>query len=325
MEVQGIPPETMWNRFARVVESECAAMRELSPESARVADRIWDAACKAPVVYFDAALYRVAMDAVRKAEAIDRFLPPAMPFDSVALVDSMGVVLLLDATDYERGERVTTANCNGVESSVSVLRRCFAVVFLCNPESGWTFGLGHVEIVEPDARGNRQMATLNLAVSMCWNHEGNEAAVRTALSAMPPDIAERYRSDYALSIHTALDELYYVDLPRHHVVMEEPVNARRRANSPKVPRAQDRARVRLIDPEAVRRVYPHQPGAGDSGPRTVVPHARRGFTKYLRSERYKDKRWTRIRIRPTWVGPQEWIAGKYQYRVVVRGNDSRSL
>ena len=114
-------------------------------------------------------------------------------------------------------------------------------------------------------------------------------------------------------------QLLYIDLPRHHVIVETPRSYKPpKDKQPKVTRAQDKERVRLIMPEHLRRVYPAVDTArdGNKTDREVSPHFRRGHTKLLSSSRWKDKQGQRIVVRPTWVGPEDWDFNGLKYRVV---------
>lgn len=114
-------------------------------------------------------------------------------------------------------------------------------------------------------------------------------------------------------------QLLYIDLPRHHVVVETPRSFRPpKDKQVKATRAQDKERVRLIMPEHLRKVYPTPETARD-GNKTDVrmsPHHRRGHTKLLSSSRWKDKQGQRVVVRPTWVGPEDWEHKGLKYRVV---------
>jgi hypothetical protein len=111
----------------------------------------------------------------------------------------------------------------------------------------------------------------------------------------------------------------YIDLPRHHCIMETPGCAEKAAEraerSGKIPRLHDRARIRLIKPEEVRKVYPRLSEPGSTG-KTVAPHQRRGFVRTLRSEKWGEKRGSTLYVRPTWVGPEQWEDSGTRYRVV---------
>jgi hypothetical protein len=116
-----------------------------------------------------------------------------------------------------------------------------------------------------------------------------------------------------------LDQCLYIDLPKHHIVMEAPRSFDQNAKRPKIPRSTERPRVRLVEPEAVQRIYPHQPG--EKTGRTVTPHARRGHTKFLTHPRYKEAQGRRVVIRPTWVGDPEWEFKGVKYKVIHRGSE----
>lgn len=116
-------------------------------------------------------------------------------------------------------------------------------------------------------------------------------------------------------------QLLYIDLPRHHVIVETPRTFRKVRDGDKVvkaSRAQDNEKVRLIVPEDLRKVYPVPASAKDGSrtDRTMSPHHRRGFTKLLSSACWKHKQGQRIVVRPTWVGPEDWEHKGLKYRVV---------
>lgn len=114
--------------------------------------------------------------------------------------------------------------------------------------------------------------------------------------------------------------LEYIDLPRAHLIEERP-RKEREPGSKKIPRPADRPRMILIAPEDVTTVYSHSKSESEKL-RSMRPHARRGYSKLLLHERYKEKRGQRIRVRPCWVGPGEWENNGKRYRIIVRGNDA---
>ena len=125
----------------------------------------------------------------------------------------------------------------------------------------------------------------------------------------------------ALSVWTnwIRQQLLYIDLPRHHVIVETPKSYRPRTGKVvKATRAPDKEKVRLIRPEMIRKVYtaPENASDGTLGSREHAPHFRRGHTKLLSSSKWKHKQGQRVVVRPTWVGPEDWEHKGLKYRVV---------
>jgi len=94
-----------------------------------------------------------------------------------------------------------------------------------------------------------------------------------------------------------------------------------------VPRLHERTRLLIWKKDKVNRTF-REPIAAvavaaeepldDPDPdfvRTLAAHRRRGHWKTLRSERFVNKRGTRVWVRATWVGPEEMIRGHETYRV----------
>ena len=173
------------------------------------------------------------------------------------------------------------------------------------------------------------MTWSGIALALAFNFDA-QPEVRTVLKMESVEKAaalyNALRSDFYHSVMTALDELYYIDLPRHHLVVETPKAYKPNTKTrPKITRAGDRPRVRIIDPEKVKQIRPEVNARdGTHKARTVAPHMRRGHTKHLTAEHWKAKRWQTVRVRPSWVGPEDWEEGRFHYRVVVRKNDVRT-
>lgn len=143
----------------------------------------------------------------------------------------------------------------------------------------------------------------------------------------PKEVAAHYleycKGDFVGAVSTFLDELHYIDLPRHYIIERTP---RHVANNPekfkkreakRIARIQDRSRWVVMDPEDIRRVWPSGvPKGGHHAP--PVPHFRRGHEKLLAGDRWTLKRGQVIRVRPSWVGGREWDDGAAKYKVISR-------
>jgi hypothetical protein len=261
-----------------------------------------------------------------------------MPFDEVVLYDQHGAVFMFEAVDHEEGVRqaytdIPDPAMGGTHRiTESVLREVTVVAVGCDGPTdtspgSWWLAIGRAGITAPvrDSKG-RGMTWSDVAVATAFKFDG-KPEIRSTLSMTDKQsapLANALRADFYHSVMTALDEMYYIDLPRHHLVVETPRSFSPDAKErPKIPRITDRPRVRIIRPEHVAKVRPASAMDGTLTKGVKTPHPRRGYTRYLTSDKWVAKRWQRIRIRPTWVGPEEWDLGKFQYRVVTRKNDER--
>ncbi len=319
--------DQIFNAFCRVVERHAD-------------DRVlWNALKRAPICQFDTEAAEQAKIVARAADPREQALPPMMPFDEVALIDAEGVVLFYDAQDYEHGERQLETRAldrNQQLTRVPILRTVTSVIFcyggMFGPD-GWTMQYGSVGIGDFIPDRGRQVSVLAEETRVYVGH-GDRVDVAGMASDLLAAKAGRYTTAYnehergftrarVEATTCGLDQLAYIDLPRHHVIVERPVKPQAHPDGPKLPRAHDRDKLRLIDPEKIHTVYPRELSERH-GTTTVMPHMRRGHTKYLTSPRFTKKQWTRIRVRPTWIGDPEWQTGNLTYRVLARGNDSNS-
>lgn len=340
-----VEPDRAFARMCRAVEREVEHFKG-TPAGDRWV-HVQGALTRAALIRFDRADYEAALLEVKAADRADLYLPPMMPFDDVVLYDQHGCVFMFEAQDFDVGERyayrdeVDPALGGGERIQEPLLRSVSVLAFGCDGPStfseavpgskdssgSWWLGIGRCGITAPCKDGHgRGMTWSGIAMALSFAFE-QDPSIRTVVSMESTEkVAALYnalRSDFYHAVGTALDELYYIDLPRHHLVVETPCNHRRRDNPAKIPRAHDRPRVRVIDPGKVSAVYPDTRSEDGTASRRQSSHPRRGFTKHLTSEKWKAKRWQRIRVRPTWVGPEEWAFGKFQYKVVVRKNDDR--
>jgi len=346
-----VDPDKAFSRMCRAVERELEHSR--GTPAAPQWEAIKAALNRAAIIRFDRADYASALEAVTTAERVDLWLPPMMPFDDVVLYDQHGGVLMFDSKDFENGERQTYRDDVDLSTGESrriyepLLREVTVLAFGCDgacdhvpateiapavaaSAGSWWMGLARVGITAPCPEGRgRGMTWSGVAVSLAFSFDA-DPVVRTVVQMTSTEKAaalyNALRSDFYHSVCTALDELYYIDLPRHHLVVETPRAHRPDAKRAKIVRAQERPRVRIIDPSRVAVICPPTLSADGTGTGKAArqAHPRRGFTKHLISEKWKAKRWQRIRVRPTWVGPEAWELGKFQYRVVVRRNDERT-
>jgi hypothetical protein len=127
-------------------------------------------------------------------------------------------------------------------------------------------------------------------------------------------IPEHTTSTIEMMLTHVIGALTMLASPSHHIVIESPRRVRP-SDSPKIPRSHERPRCILIKPNEVHKIYKHT-GDESATLRTIAPHARRGYSKTLRAERYGDNKGKVIHVRPTWVGPGEWETAGRKYRIV---------
>lgn len=327
-----VPLDTVLARFFSMLEAEVdevancidAGLIEAPHQLSALVKAMRNAAANAACIEFDKSLHQAAMDAVKNADKMDLFLPPVQPFDDVILYDNRGAVLFYDAVDYEVGDKETKVALHmdgGKEmATVPLLRHVNIAAYVCAGPGVELLGYGRIGLTAAVSQQRARGLGWNVLQMRGVHRESGRSERRVSHGESGDRVTEAFISDVISAAQCALDQMYYIDLPRHHLVVETPERVRDPAKSKKIPRAHERPRVRVITPEEVRTVYPSLGGSSH-----VVPHARRGFTKYLTSEKWKAKRWQRIRVRPTWVGPEEWKVGGLRYRVVIRKNDVRSL
>jgi hypothetical protein len=321
MTVSLASPEKMFSQFCRIAES----MRDQGLPD------LFDSLQGAPVFEFDAEATQRIKDYAKGAPKAEMVRPPVMPFPEVLLMDPGGIVLFAHAKDFEMGENMIESDffdeAIGCERTVkvSLLRSVGATLFTAFdptptfPTGGWCLTIGRCGIsgMEHD---HRTIAIDGL--SHMFGYMDSVNPIKVYDTAEQEQITKLAKTDFGNGIGSALDQLHYIDLPRHHLIMQEPVNRRERSKEKKIPRLRERPSVRLIEPEKVAKIYPRREG-GSTSTAERCPHARRGYTKYLTSEHWKNRRWERIRVRPTWIGEREWTAGAYRFRVVVRKNDAQ--
>jgi hypothetical protein len=159
-------------------------------------------------------------------------------------------------------------------------------------------------------------------------HEGALSLTREEVQEMPlEDLQKNFPSfvkgDFVSAVNTFLDELHYIDLPRHYIVESTPRHVVKnpekfaKREDKRVTRFQDRPHWVIMDPEDIRRTWPSGPSKGGTHA-PPIPHFRRGHEKLLTGERWTNKRGQIVRVRPSWVGDREWDHGAMRYRVISR-------
>lgn len=322
----------VFNRFCKVCDK---IVRPLAGSS-KTANRICDLIDNSPIFSFDAEREKVVLETAKSLTHEQRVLPPTMPFDSCLLVDTMGVVLFFDAVDYDDGVKVI--DDYKVYRDVNVITFCSNDAMDEIAVGSFSFITGKVEISCPPNGSIGRRYFVKGDVQAWIGIIGNEDNCITQTIPefiIPITSAERkaipdggmtvgdetygraVKGDFMASVDCGLDQLHYINLPRHYLVVDTPAHVKSRAKHVKTPRFNDRSKVLMIDPMKVHIIRPHSVSGGGEHA-SPVPHLRRGHTKVLKAERYKNKRWAVIHIHPTWVGPTEWSHGRSQYKVIVR-------
>lgn len=154
-------------------------------------------------------------------------------------------------------------------------------------------------------------------------HISNEEVKAMAPQELQQHYAAFVKGDFVAAVNTFLDELHYIDLPRHYIVESTPRHVTenpekfKKREAKRVSRFQDRPHWLIMDPEEIRRTWPSGPSRGGTHA-APIPHFRRGHEKLLTGDRWTNKRGQIVRVRPTWVGDREWNHGAVRYRVVSR-------
>lgn len=263
-----------------------------------------------PLFHFDIpVLRRVAAYCSENPQDLIADPLPRLPFDSVCLANPYNAILLFDPDDGSMDRHQWPEGASW---------RCKILAYY-QEETAWFHVMGSAHLLAPDhITLARQIGIADVHVGCAYTENGDSqwGGSLGAFKEYKPDQGANLHEIIRQSVSMALDACRYIDQPRHHLVMEEPRHWKPRKDAPKIPRAQDRPRVRIVEPEDVRRIYPHQ--TGDTTGRSVTPHARRGHIKTLRHPRYKEAQGRRLIIRPTWVGDPEWEHAGTKYKVIYR-------
>lgn len=328
-----------YNSFCRVLE--LLRRNSLDGPAGAIVAEIYAQAKQMAVFEFAAKQYQDALAYARdERPGIELFYPPTMPFDTCLLVDDISCALFYDAQDFDIGTHMADAHDSlalkgevppGSAYEPWLLRSGKVVSFFSSFSeaagvSVWVLTVSDFSFLAPIPGKNKW----TIAYSQPWVLSGFSNT--EDITVRPPGYTEGKNPDRLDSriydtgykhmeqaINTGLEQLSYIDLPRHHVVREErQLTARQQrqlAGGTHLPRHTEVVKYRVVAPEAVRTLYPGD-GEGAVGPRTQVPHGRRGYTRYLSDARFTNKRWTRIKVKPSWVGAEEWEYNKLRYRVI---------
>jgi hypothetical protein len=249
-------------------------------------------------------------------EQLDTFF---LPFPSVAIEDRGGVVILEDTRANQSGmsefrnfinitmpERAEAASLGATEEQMSALRDR---TNKSNP--GRMIFVGGV-IRVPHLTADQQFVIMG---ESRWFSIASKDALetpRTPAMEMIRRVGPRFQEETLRDAQVAVDEVRYLNQPALFVVEIAPANLRK--PGPKIPRSTDRPIYTLLSPEQIktRFLFPQRALEDRSKP---TPHPRRRHYRTLRSEKYTNKRGSRILIPATWVGPEEATIGNKRYRV----------
>ncbi len=321
----------VFNRFCRV----CDKIIRPAINTSKASKRICNLIDNSPMFTFDAEREKVVLETARNLTHEQRILPPPMPFDSCLLVDTMGVVLLFDATDYEEGDKVIDGH--NIYRDVNIITFCSNAAMDEVHIGSFSLIIGKIQISRPTEGNIRRYFVDGDVMAWIGIMDQEDKAIFQSIpeSVIPITSAERLaipnsgmevgddlynravKGDFMASVDCALDQLHYINLPRHYLVVDTPAHVKPCNKHVKTPRFHDRPKVLMIDPMKVHIIRPPSESKGGEHA-SPTPHLRRGHTKILKAERYKNKRWAVIHIHPTWVGPVEWSHGRSQYKVIVR-------
>lgn len=313
--------EQVFNRFCRVLERELLDVPSTSPAVQRVIATAREIMHVAPVFYLDLPeVKRVATWCSENPADLMLDPVPVLPFDELVMANPYQACLLFDAESAANPANPGEPGAwEPIRGTVPVWRCKF--IMLHQEDDGWALSVG-MAWLGPAHDNCRQIIIPGATLALAYTMEGDSDRKDdlSLLDVRDPSYADQLRGILSQTISMALDGCRYIDAPRHHLVVEEPRRFDPAQRHPKLPRADRRPRVRLVEPEAVRRIYPHHPGGEEVRQlgRIVTPHARRGHTKLLKSPRYKAAQGRRIVIRPTWVGDPDWEHQGIRYKVVFR-------
>lgn len=233
---------------------------------------------------------------------------PRFPFSVTTLVNPYNAIMLFDADDGTNDRHAWPEEARW---------RCkFAAYY--QEETAWFYVVGCGLLLDQDPVTMARCIRIQEASMSCAYAENGDSEWGGNMKSFAEDRPEQHLNLMEIvrqSLSMAFDACRYIEQPRHHLVIEEPKSWKPGQERPKIARSTERPRVRIVEPEEVRRIYPHQT---NSTGRTVTPHARRGHIKTLRHPRYKEAQGRRLIIQPTWVGDPEWEHAGTKYKVVYR-------
>lgn len=298
---------------------------------------------KAAVFEFDATEYKEVLEEAKKEIPDGCALFPVMPFERVVLIDDFSLVFLYDVVDHapeteavppEEWRRITAGQEETIPEGYTpwVLRegKCAVYEFSHSEELGSDaayLSLSAFSALTPTAAERSWTMTQSPpAVAALYEGVGFKFfSGTTPVPGVPPDVAgavyQAIFKSHAAALGTAHDQMAYIDLPRHYVIEERPILSPKQERQAQrdiiLPRYDTVPKYRLITPEAIRTVYRgDDEGLDTTLSRLVSPHGRRGYRKFLSSDRFKNKKGTHVTVRPTWVGSEEWEYNRLRYKVI---------
>jgi len=338
----------MYNTFCKLAETFDPQTLDPNREFHELLLDLRRLATEGAVFTFDQQDYTTALaSAVEDLGPADWFYPPAMPFQTTLLLDPFSIVGFSQVQDYVAGvEGLNTEEVSALqhgfpeqlENTNFVLRRGVVTSFTAanskDGMSGAYLAVADFTILTPTADSKFWKMILSfprMLVFELGSFDKPKIDITPSeydrikhLPVQETDLGAIYLNLYrtlSRELSTGLEQLAYIDLPRHHVIQERPIQSprdiRRQTAGVKLPRYDRIPKYRLIEPEKIRTIYVQPETAStETTRRTVTPHGRRGYTRYLQSARFVNKRWQRIRIRPTWYGSDTWEFNKLRYRVI---------
>lgn len=178
--------------------------------------------------------------------------------------------------------------------------------------------MGRCCVVDESAAKERRYACLN-QYNIDWSLG----------DAMDTNVT-KFEQDLCTNVDTALIQLDYASKARQTVIEETPPTVIRNPGGKHIPRASERPRIIVLDPDEVLHLRKH-PSSPPQGGHHATPaaHLRRAHQRTLRAERWKKKRGQTIEIDAMMICPEmAWTVGRTTYKVVnlqpkKSGDDSR--
>lgn len=134
---------------------------------------------------------------------------------------------------------------------------------------------------------------------------------------IPNETVQRFGQDLGSNVDTALIQLDYASKARQVVVEETPPTMLRTPGTKHIPRASERVRTIVLDPDEVVHLRKHSSIPQGGHHASPIPHMRRAHKRTLRAERWKNKRGQTVEVDATLVRPGEaWSVGRTTYKIV---------
>ena len=299
---------------------------------------------RAALFEFDTTSYQAVLDyASESLFETDLYYPPTMPFDPVFLLDPISLGIFFDCSDYGPvSEELTAEEQQFVLRSGDVLRQSIksyvlrrgSFISFCsasqNEVLGWVLSVTQFALINPTPNSKTWSTIIGFPRVIYTVGDDfrevfdvDKASIERLQGDAFDSASQLYKATYTSitkDLCTAFEQLEYIDLPRHHIIEERriltPREERQQQAGKKIPRYDMLNKYRLVTPESIRKIYKVDEAENAGERRAITPHGKRGYTRYLQSSRFVNKRWQRIRVRPSWVGNDTWDYGKLRYRVV---------